>query len=149
MVTFIDNICQEKKERQYYDYKILDKNISIDQCYAQIILTCGWNYIPSERDMDIIYELLHGLSQEDINRIYYKNNLYEFLENSNVNNALMTILRKLDSPYLDPNKAPKEAENELEYFKSLLMEYVYYHHQYIDRMDRYQNMCRSVACVTD
>lgn len=149
VVTFINNIICEQPERIFKDNEILSEDISIDSCFAKIIGTCGFNYIPSKKDCDIIYNIIARLSQENVNRIYYKNNLYDFLENTHVNKALTDTLKKLKTPYMDPNEVPEEAEYELNHFKALLEEYVYYHHQIYNRVEKYNNMIRSVVCITD
>lgn len=149
IVQFIDNIRMEKSQRKYDDKLILDHNISLEQCFSKIIMTCGFNYIPSKEDLDLLWEMMSRISQEDLNRIYYKNNLYEFMENKSMSNAVKYLLTHLDIAYLDPNKPAKSICVELEEFKDMLMEYVYYSYQVIDRLDRYDNMIRSVCCITD
>jgi len=159
VITFIDNIICESVDRKLKDEIILSENISADSCFAKIIGTCGFNYVPSKKDCDIIYNIICGLNQENVNRIYYKNNLYDFLENPHVNKAFMDILQKLNTPYMDPNVLPgfdkKKfpdgglGSKELEYFKDLLEEYVYYKFQYFNRLEKYNNMIRSVVCITD
>lgn len=147
VITFIHNIKSEN--RKYDDSLILDRNISVEECFTQVILTCGFNYVPTMEDADIIFGILSTLKQEDINRIYYKNNLYEFMSNSSMEKALIYLLTTLESPYLDPNKAPDEIKVELDEFCDILMEYVYYSHQVIDRLDKYSNMYRSICIITD
>jgi len=99
--------------------------------------------------MDIIYNIICGLSPDNVNRIYYKNNLYEFLENNHVNESMIKVLKKLDKPFMDPNECPHEVEEELGYFETLLHEYIYYNHQIFNRIDKYNNMIRSVVALTD
>jgi len=149
VITFIDNIICESVDRTFKDEIVLSENISVDSCFAKIISTCGFNYIPSKKDCDIIYNIICGLNQENVNRIYYKNNLYDFMENPHVNKAFMDILQKMNTPYMDPNVSCEGCEDELEYFKSLLEEYVYYKFQFTNRLEKYNNMIRSVVCITD
>ncbi len=149
VITFIDNICQEKDNRVYKDEVFLDRNISLAESFNKVMLGCGFGYIPTEEDLNIVWELMMGLSQEDLNRIYYKNNLYDFMENAVPMEAIKVILEKLQNPYMDPNHPPKEIEVELHEFWLILKEYVFYNHQYIDRIDRMHNMIRKVSIIND
>lgn len=61
----------------------------------------------------------------------------------------MSILIKLEKPFLNPLKAPKEVEYELELLYDLLYEYVYHRHLFIDKLERIYTMKRDVILVTD
>jgi len=145
IITFIHNIIHEN--RKYKDIDILDNNISLGQCFYKIMTTCG--FIPTEQECQIIFNILSQQSQEILNRLYYKNNLYEFVNNSKVMNMITDMLCRLNSPYVDPNKAPKEIKNELELFTDILMDYVYYKHQIIDKYDKFKYMPKSIIIVQD
>lgn len=147
IITFIDNVTTEK--RVYNDRDILDRDIDRAECFYKIMVNCGFNYIPSEQDLDIVWGIICRLKQEDINRLYYKNNLYAFVDNKSMTNAVIYMLKKLKRPYLDPNKLDEEIAIELEEFKDIVKEYVYYGYQIIDRLDRYANSYRSVVAITD
>ena len=62
---------------------------------------------------------------------------------------MIKLKQKLQTPFLNPNKAPKEIAIEIEEFSDILMEYIYYPHQIIDRLDRYRTSIRKIAIVTD
>ena len=147
VIMFINNVITE--ERKYDDRLILDRDITLEEAFYQIMMTCGFNYVPTKEDLDIVWELMVNLRQEDLNRLYYKNNLYEFIENNSMTKAVIYMLKKLETPYLDPNEAPEEIKVELMEFCDILMEYVYYHHQIIDRLDKYDVMYRSICIITD
>jgi hypothetical protein len=155
VVTFIDNVRMEAPKRHYDDREILDRNIEPIEVLSKLVLTCGdfrhgkIKWVPDQRDLDIIWEQLNNLSQEDLNRIYYKNNLYEFLNNTSMTRALMYILKSMTVPYLDPNKVPENIKVEMETFCDLLREYVFYDHQIIDRIDRNTNMIKNVSLISD
>lgn len=149
VITFIDNVRQEKEERIFADSDILDHDVDVDDCFVKVMDTCGFNYIPTQKDMDIIYEILYNMSQEDLNRVYYKNNLYMFMDNQYITDLFIKILKKLDKPFLNPNDPPECVIEELNEFLGLMMEYVYYHHHIIDRVDKYANMVRKICVITD
>ncbi|MDD3121925.1 MAG: DNA polymerase domain-containing protein [Candidatus Izemoplasmatales bacterium] len=155
ILTFINNIRREKPQRQYQDSMILDRDISREECFAKIVLTIGdyrkgiIKWIPKEKDLEIIWNAISHLTQEDVNRIYYKNNLYEFFDNTSMTKALVYILEKMETPYLDPNKVPEEIQVELETLLSLVREYVFYNHQVIDRIERNGHMVKNVALISD
>ena len=85
VVMFIRNTKSEKPNRKYKDSNILSRFISKEELFAKLVLDCGLIldkkivvWIPDERELEIIWNLVCGLDQEDINRVYYKNNLYDF-----------------------------------------------------------------------
>ena len=155
ILHYIDNVCLEKNDRHYDDNAMLDRNITVDECFFKIMTTCGdWRkgkikWIPDYDDMAIVYDILANLSQQDINRLYYKNNLYAFLDNKSATNALLYILKLLDEPFLDPNHVPDIIKVELDTLQDILKEYVYYKHMYIDRIDRCNNMIKNVCAISD
>ena len=147
IITFIHNVIKE--DRIYKDNEILDSNISLEESYFKIMSSCGFNYVPAEEDMQIVWDIMVNLKQEDLNRLFYKNNLYSFMDNASMTKAVIYLLQSLDVPYLDPNTVPKEIKTELEEFCSILKEYVYYGYQIIDRLDKVENMIRNVAIIID
>ena len=149
VLVFINHVCDEKPRRQYNDNLMLDHPVRINDCFAKIIDSCGYRWYPDEEEMDIIWRVINNLSQEDLNRIYYKNNLYEFLSNSSMKKAIKIIMKKLENPFFDALKVPKEIEAELTEFAYILKEYVYYDKMWIDRIDRCDNMIKSVVMISD
>lgn len=150
VIQFIDHILLEKRERRFNDYEILDEpSVSIEDCFAKIILDCGYRWVPNEQEMEIIWKVLCGLDREDLNRVYYKNNLYEFCSNSKVLNLVTGMVKKTKSPMYNSVKVPKEIQDDIKLFSDLLYEYVYYRYMYIDRIDRCDNSIKSVTMVSD
>ncbi|MBQ8130949.1 MAG: hypothetical protein IJ193_00495 [Bacilli bacterium] len=149
--TFIDNVCMERpnRSRENYDTNILDRNVSVEECFNKLVLTCGYNWIPNNIELDMIWAAVCRLDQQDINRIYYKNNLFEFFENSTPMNLLIDILGSLDTPFFDPNKPPKSIEFKLSVLDNLVSEYIFYNYQTIDKIERVERLIREVVVVVD
>ena len=106
-------------------------------------------WMPTEKELSLLWDRLCALSTEDINRIYYKNNLYSFCDLPIVTDMIIDILCTLKSPFINANKPLKEIANKLDNLVSLLMEYVYYHHPYIDKLDRVEYMERDTVAIAD
>jgi hypothetical protein len=147
IITFIDNIRNE--ERTIDDRFVLDRNISLTEAYCKVMSTCGYCWIPDKQDAHLIWDIMSRLTQQDLNRIYYKNNMYEFCNNKLISNLLVKILCTLRLPFLNPNKPPKEIKDDLELLLSYIKEFVYYSYQIIDKLDRVETMMRDVVLVTD
>lgn len=149
VIEFINHVCSERMERKYNDLLILDHIPSKEECFAKLILDTGYRWIPNDKELDIIWRIVENLPQEDITRIYYKNNLYEFSSNKYVFGIVEKILKKLQRPFYTSADVPPEVEQDLIALKNLMMEYVYYRYMFIDRIDRCDNMIKSVTMVSD
>jgi len=151
VLTFIDNICLDlTKPRKFNDYMILDRMIGVEECFLKVMHNCGFNsWVPSDEAVKAIWNTINNLNQEQLNMVYYKNNLYTFCENRVVSEIIIRILVTLDKPFLNPNKPPKEIMDDLTLLKDLMYEYVYYRHIYIDKIERVYTMIRDVVLLTD
>lgn len=174
IVQFINNVRRERPTRKYNDYDVIDLPVSAYDVFCQLICTCGFYYRPSEKDLMIVWDIINQLDQEDLNRIFFKNNLFYFFDNKYVMDKVVYFLSLLPIHFMDPNKTPnakdiydalkdtdnpiteEEASHLADQIKAalddvyeLVKEYVYYGHQYMDRLDRAENMVRSVSILTD
>lgn len=155
VLWFIDCVVGEKRNRKFNDRDLLDRNISREECFSKIVLTIGdykqglVKWLPDEMDLQIIWDVICRLDQEDINRLYYKNNLYDFMSNTSMKNALIILMEKLEQPFMNPNEAPKEISVELDTMVDILKEYVYFKYQYMDKQDRCDNMIKCIAGISD
>lgn len=151
ILTFIDNVRMEASQWKYDDYDVLDKDkfVSVEECFFKIMYNCGYKYIPDERDMDIVWNIIQNCDQRELNRLYYKNNLYSFMDNSKMQNLIREIIGGLKTPYMEAMKPPKEIIKPLNELRDLLLEYVFYCYQIMDRMDRNKNMVKNVSIISD
>lgn len=149
MIEYINHICSERRNRKFSDIMILSHIPSKEECFAKLVLESGFRWVPNDKELDIIWKIVNNLTQEDITRIYYKNNLYEFASNPYVFAIIRRMLHNLQRPFYTSSKVPPEIANDLNHLKDLMMEYVYYRYMFIDRIDRCDNMIKSVTMVSD
>ena len=149
VLEFINHIVNEKEDRRFDDSGILDRNVDPEDVLYKIYWDCGYRWIPTVEEIDTIWEVIRNLSQEDLNRVYYKNNLLEFVDNRVVLNLITKILQKLKKPLLNSLDIPKEIQEDIKLLGDIVIEYVYYRYMFIDRIDRCGNMMKSVIGVSD
>lgn len=150
VITFINNVRREPA-KTYPQEIILDRDkwVSVEECFFKIIYSCGFYWIPTEKEMTLVWDILNQCSQRELNNLFYKNNLFWFVENSVVMNKIINILSSLDTPFIDPNKAPDCIKDQMDELYQMIYEWVYYDKQYMDRIDRTENMYRCVSMLTD
>lgn len=147
VIEFINNILSE--DRIYKDEELLQNIPSDTMTFEKIVETCGHGYTPDDEDLQIIWDIVSKLPQEDLTRIFYKNNLFAFVDNPRIIKAFTIILTKLDKPYMNPNKAPKEIEAELDQLWSIIKEFVFYDYGVIDPIDRLSYLPRATTLFAD
>ena len=104
VLVFINNVRKEKRE--FPDEVYVDNPIDVVDCFAKVIDSCGYLWIPNDNELDIIWKTINNLGQRDLNRIYYKNNLYEFCSNSIMKKMIIDMMKKLDEPFFNPLEVP-------------------------------------------
>lgn len=150
VITFINNVRREPVIN-YPDEIIIDKDkyVNVEECFFKIIYSSGFYWIPTEKEMTLIWDILNKCTQHELNKLFYKNNLFWFVDNSVVMNKIVNILSTLDVPFIDPNKPPKCIKEQMDELYDMIYEWVYYDKQYMDRIDRTENMYRYVSMLTD
>lgn len=150
VVTFINNVRREPIGK-YPDEIILDKDkyVTTEECFFKILYSCGFYWIPTEKEMTLIWDIINQCSQHELNKLFYKNNLFWFVDNSVVMNKILSILSTLDTPFIDPNDPPESIKGMMDELYDMIFEWVYYDKQYMDRIDRTENMYRCVSMLTD
>lgn len=147
LIQFIYNVKNDPYTIN--DYIWINHHATLEEAFFKVMTSCGFAYIPTESDMKIVWNIMAQLDQYTLNRLYYKNNLYEFCSNTKVLNLILVMLQKLKKPFVDPNSVPEEIKEDMDIFTDLLTEYVYYHHQIIDRLEKLDTLIRDNAIVMD
>ena len=147
LIEFIHNVLEEP--RTYNSIDIITNHASIEETFFQLLSATGFGWIPTEDEMFIIWEILNGLEQDDLDRLFYKNNLFNFIDNQPIKQAILYMLQTLKAPFMDPNDPPEEIADALDEFYGVLKEYVYYDKQIIDRLEKMDRLIRSVSIIQD
>lgn len=142
-INFIRNVVKEKRTM---DDKFLP-NITIEKLLNRLESTFYWGHC-SEKDLDLIFKYLINLDQRDINRIYFKNNLYEFSMIPKIRNKLSIIMNKVES-FKDPNEVPESIKDKLEDLWDYYKEFVFYNHFAFNRIDRLKKDRRKTVVTVD
>lgn len=95
-----------------------------------------------------LFSMLLNLDQDNLNRIYYKNNLYGFARLPKVKKLLFKIIDETEL-FLDPNKPPKENKESLELLWSWIEEWVVYNYFAFNRIGRLTCDPRDTVCTID
>jgi hypothetical protein len=150
VITFINNVRREP-DSMYPDEYIIDsdKVPNVEEVFFKILYSCGFYWVPSEKEMTLVWDILNRCTQHELNKLFYKNNLFWFVDNSVVMNKITQILYTLDTPFIDPNKPPECIKDMMEELYQMIYDWVYYDKQYVDRIDRTENMYRCVSMLTD
>ena len=151
ILIFIDNIRMEFNQRKFNDYEILGTAgfVDAEECFYKVMMNCGYKYIPTEQDMDIVYDILRNCNQTELNRIFYKNNLYSFMDLFKPRDLMVKIVTGMQVPYIEPANPPQEIVPYLDELRDILLEYVFYCHQWMDRMDRNKTMIKKTSIISD
>lgn len=147
LTEFIHNVLNET--RFYRDEDIITIHTSVEETFFKLISSTGFGWIPSEDEMFIIWEIVCKLDQSQLDRLFYKNNLFHFVDNIPVRQALIYLLQSLKAPFMNPNEPPEEIEEALKEFCDVLKEFVYYDKQIIDRLGKMDNLIRTVSIIQD
>ena len=144
-VNFILNIINEKSSRPKKDSRwIVDKDLS------EVVERLRSKFTISEDcDITLIRKILLNLDQEDLNRIYYKSNIYEFFRNSKRARQLIKNIVQSHNKFMDPKNPPKAIKNDLDKLRSAVIEYVHYNYQFINRVNRLKMRKRKSVVVID
>jgi hypothetical protein len=127
VVTYIENILNEEYESEI-EFEGISKDCLIDWFNDHFYDRDELYKIQLDlRDNEAIMNYIDNLSQEEINKVYYKNNLYEFLTDSELIKNFEDIFNN-EEPFLDPNNPSEENKEILEDIWFYVKDWVFYNH---------------------
>lgn len=141
-LVYIDNIINERS----YDISIIDKAIS-ELELANRLKTKFKNV--NDCDDYILMSIIQSLSKSEIARIYYKNNLFKFIEDSSYTQKIISDIMLKTSNFMNPLKLPAETEKSILELKNILMTHVQYNHMIFDPRLRLQTEPRHSVPIID
>jgi hypothetical protein len=146
-LLYIQNILGEKTSRKLKDKKYVNVDISKDE----LIKRLKSKFKDSKTCIDwILTDTINSIdSQEDINRLYFKNNLYEFIRRSSITKDRVRAVMVNCKKFMNPTKPPKEVAKELSKVNETLLEYVHYNYAVYNRALRLETEKRAICKVID
>ena len=147
VVMFIHNTINESSK--FNDNIYINHVPSLEETFFKVMTSCGFQYIPDDHDMEIVWDIMSQLSQPELTRLYYKNNLYEFCDNVAVSNIIVTMLTKLQGEWGDSGKVPEEIKPDIDLFLNLLNKFVYSPHQIVKKKKKMDSLIRAVSIIQD
>lgn len=147
LMGFIMNVKND--QWRFKSWAIGLRNIPLEECFFKLLYNCGFDWIPTQEEMESIWKVLAQFDQETLNRLYYKNNLYEFVENPSISRLIMDMLCTLKEPFLNPNDPPEEIKDQINYLKDLLHDFVFYYHQIPSKIEKMDALIRDVSIIQD
>jgi len=161
MIDYITKILDEKYSCEDDDYEIRfnisytkDDLLNYFNEHYYVLKTQKLNTNKLDED-SLVYKLLSKLSDYELNRVYYKNNLLEFIEHCYLDDGedKMSILDYyeilFETEFLNPNKP---SEYQLEYLNAILdvvKDYVFYNYQNFNKYDECHRGIRKAILTVD
>lgn len=140
-MTYMSNILKEKYEM---DDSFL-KDVSDEQLVASLSEKF---YNLKDSYIEILTNYVSNLSQSQVNRIYYKNNLFEFSKHNEIISILVNIVRHTEE-FKDPNEIPESSKEYLELLWKYYKQFVLYNYTPINRVQRLKNDKRKCVITID
>jgi DNA polymerase elongation subunit (family B) len=141
---YCDNIITEASK--YQDAIILNANKTVKEVLKRLKKKCD-NIEKFNEDM--VERYLGNVSQEGLNKIFYKNNINQFLSESDYVQKLLRKFVRQTSTFMNPEHPPKRTAGILKEFTNIVLEYCHYNYHYYGRIDRLINSPRNSVPIID
>ena len=145
-VTFFRNITN----RDTYTFSYLEFPVIKDR---QKVFDRYWNHFFTEDlKTDTAYEIMHKLiwscNEEELTRLWYKNNLYAFMSTPTMMRLLRGVFAKTEA-FRNPNAVPDNIQAEMDLIWAYTNDFVFYNHAYTERINRLVHDRRKSVIVID
>ena len=137
---YMENIKKEKRKIKM-NLKAVSKEKLLDRLSKHF-------YTLKEEYFEPLVIYVDNLEQEDINRIYYKNNLMEFSLHPEIRTLLNYIIKNIDT-FKDPNKVPKNVKEDMDELWGYYNEFVLYNNFWFSKIRRLKEDTRNSVHVID
>ncbi len=98
--------------------------------------------------IQFVTQTISQLKQKEVNRIYYKNNIYAFTSIPDVKKIWVRIFENVGE-FKDPNHVPDNIKEDLDYLWDLYKEFVVYNHFAFNRIERLKTHTRRSVVAED
>ena len=146
MIHFIYEVLGEKRKLSLKGIKSRTRG----ELKAKLLKTC---FHPEKINQKILDTILYNISDEDITRLYYKNNLFAFtMSCDEVMYRLRKIMRETDSfraPGNENKPENEELKSDLDKIWKYYKEFVHYKHPVYNRIYRLKTSIRKSVLVID
>ena len=147
LLIFLGRIVKDHDKEEGNILKVIDKDKvkSTQEVYDYVkseIVTFKLN----KDEKDILKAFLKKCNKEEINRIYYTNNLYKFLDNEICGKLIHELIQ---ADVLNPNKISDELKETVNKLWELIRKYVCYNYNILNRAERCLTMTRKSILTID
>lgn len=124
-------------------------------CSDTVVFDRLWNHFFDESLKTYSAEMmirmyLHNCDEEELTRIYYRNNLYAFMDTKLMSGLMMQVLSNIGKDgFRNPNNVPKEIVSDMELIWKYLSEFVFHNYAATERINRLVNDKRKSVILID
>ena len=147
VLIYIGNIL-EHTEYHFVPWEVVPLIVEPRIVYERFITHFLAEELITDSVKAVIWEVLTHCTNDQLTRIYYKNNLYEFIAAPKIHAILLDIFRTTDG-FRNPNKVPDNIYPYLKELWELMNEFVFYNHAYTERINRLVHYKRQSVIVID
>ena len=145
LITYADKILNEKNKYDIRDY--IDKEVTYEEVYNN--LAKGLKNDHAVETLAVYLKNAQKLDENAFNKLYYKNNLFAFIEQSRVKEVLSKTAEKIKDGNIFMDVEDTSTHPEIVEFNDLVEDMVYYHGLYLNSFVRAKKDEREIVIIVD